>query len=67
MTLVTLFLVFLVLKLTSVIGWSWFWVFLPLGVHAAIWAIAVVITLTTKSRFERRFMAEFRRGKDGWP
>ena len=38
-----LFLVFLVLKLTHVIDWSWWWVTAPLWGVFALWAIAVVI------------------------
>lgn len=32
----TLFIVFLVLKLTGVISWSWWWVFAPLWIPALV-------------------------------
>lgn len=32
-----LFIVFLVLKLTHVIAWSWIWITAPLWVAASIW------------------------------
>lgn len=35
----TLFFTFLILKLTGVITWSWWWVFAP------IWAIAVLVLI----------------------
>ena len=38
-----LFLVFLVLKLTSVIDWSWWWVTAPLWIHAAICLLLLII------------------------
>ena len=34
-----LFLVFMVLKLTEVIDWSWFWVTAPIWFGIAIWAL----------------------------
>lgn len=39
--LALLTLVFLVLKLTGVIGWSWWWVFSPLWLPAAL-VIAII-------------------------
>jgi hypothetical protein len=41
-----LFLVFLVLKLTGVIGWSYWWVTAPLWVGAAFVAAAWIFVLT---------------------
>lgn len=38
-----LFIVFLVLKLTHVIDWSWWWVTAPLWVGAAVGAVAVIL------------------------
>jgi phosphoglycerol transferase MdoB-like AlkP superfamily enzyme len=38
-----LFLVFLVLKLTDVIDWSWWWVTAPLWVPVAFTLVAVLI------------------------
>lgn len=38
-----LFLVFLVLKLTDVIGWSWWWVTAPLWVPVAIGVLLLTV------------------------
>ncbi len=38
-----LFLVFLVLKLTGFISWSWWWVSAPLWVPVALWAGLMVV------------------------
>ncbi len=38
-----LFIVFLVLKLTGVIAWSWWWVTAPLWIPAAIWGVVIVV------------------------
>jgi hypothetical protein len=40
-----LFVVFLVLKLTHTIDWSWFFVFLPLALEAVIDGLILLITL----------------------
>lgn len=40
-----LFLVFLVLKLTGVIAWSWWWVTCPLWIGLAIGGILLVVGL----------------------
>lgn len=40
-----LFIVFLVLKLTGVIGWSWWWVTAPLWVGAILFIALVVLTV----------------------
>lgn len=44
-----LFLVFLVLKLTGVISWSWWWVtaplWIPFGIVLAILVVGVVIAI----------------------
>lgn len=34
-----LFVVFLILKLTGVIGWSWWWVTAPIWVPFALWLV----------------------------
>ena len=36
-TFESVFIVFLVLKLTNVIDWSWWWVTSPLWIYAALW------------------------------
>ena len=48
-----LFVVFLVLKLTGVIGWSWWWVTGPLWIPAVIVIIAfavICVVATVKRR-----------------
>jgi hypothetical protein len=40
-----LFLIFLVLKLTGVIAWSWFWVTCPLWAGLALIAVIALFTL----------------------
>lgn len=38
-----LFVVFLVLKLTHYIDWSWWWVTSPLWIGFALWLVLVII------------------------
>ena len=38
-----LFLVFLVLKLTGYIGWSWWWVTAPMWIPAAVFLVAALL------------------------
>jgi len=38
-------IVFIVLKLTSVIDWSWWWVLAPLWISAALWILAMAVLL----------------------
>lgn len=40
-----LFVVFLVLKLTHVIGWSWWWVTAPLWIPAALGVLAIPVLI----------------------
>lgn len=40
------FLVFLILKLTNLIGWSWWWVTSPLWIVAAIIILLSIISWT---------------------
>ncbi len=40
-----LFIVFLVLKLTGVIGWSWWWVTSPLWVGTILFIALVALTV----------------------
>ena len=40
-----LFIVFLVLKLTGVIEWSWWWVTAPLWCGVALWIVILVLVL----------------------
>ena len=43
-----LFLIFLVLKLTNQIDWSWWWVTSPLWIAIAILLVLIVIAFVTK-------------------
>lgn len=36
-------IVFIVLKLTKVIAWSWIWVLAPIWIPMAIWLVLVVL------------------------
>lgn len=45
-----LFLVFLVLKLTHVIAWSWLWVTAPLWIGAILFVLAFVVVVVAKVR-----------------
>lgn len=38
-----LFLIFLVLKLTNEIHWSWWWITAPLWITAVVWLIFIII------------------------
>ena len=53
-----LFLVFMILKLTGVIDWSWFYVTLPLWIPAALYtfivAVLLIITVIAGKIEERR-------------
>ena len=40
-----LFLIFLVLKLTGTITWSWLWVLAPIWIPVAFWLIIVIISI----------------------
>jgi hypothetical protein len=54
-----LFIVFLILKLTNVIDWSWFWVVFPLWIGPAvvlsialiIGIIALIVSCVSKRRY----------------
>lgn len=48
-----LFITFLVLKLTGVIGWSWWWVTAPLWVAATITCILFAGTVAVMAWVER--------------
>lgn len=50
---VGLTLVFLVLKLTGIMSWSWWAVTLPLLVYAAILAIMFIITMCVDFHYQR--------------
>lgn len=44
-------LVFIVLKLTGVVGWSWIWVLAPVWASALLWLgiIAVIVLIDRRS------------------
>lgn len=42
---IVLCLVFFILKMTDTIDWSWWWVFAPLWIPAALIAVVLVVTL----------------------
>jgi len=49
-----IFLVFLVLKLTNTVDWSWFWVVSPLIVPFALvilWLVVYIIIITFSKRY----------------
>lgn len=47
---IILFTVFLILKLTHVIDWSWWWITSPLWIGAILVVIALVIFLVTANK-----------------
>ena len=44
---INLFMIFLVLKLTNLINWSWLWVIAPLWIPLGIVTIVIIIVLIT--------------------
>lgn len=61
---VTLFIVFLVLKLVGVIDWSWWWVTAPLWIPAALLiAISIIAFIVL---FIIHIIRYFYRRKRGW-
>jgi hypothetical protein len=49
-----LFLIFLVLKLTNYINWSWWWVTAPLWITAILYIVIVTIFINFIQRRGRR-------------
>jgi uncharacterized membrane protein YtjA (UPF0391 family) len=49
-----LFLIFLVLKLTNYIDWSWWWVTAPLWITAILYIVIVTIFIKFFQRRRRR-------------
>lgn len=49
-----LFLVFLVLKLTHVVAWSWWWVTAPLWLSAVVFVCVVLAVAVHGARSSRR-------------
>lgn len=50
-----LFLVFLVLKLTNVIDWSWWWVTAPLWIHAIMAVLVLIAVFVFKEYIRRKY------------
>ena len=60
----TVFIIFLILKLTGVIAWSWWWVTCPLWIEAvfalafwlciAIFGVSVATVVGTARKFKRK-------------
>ncbi|GAA0687906.1 hypothetical protein ISN75_14000 [Dyella marensis] len=44
----SLFVVFVVLKLTKVITWSWWWIASPLWIAALLWLLIVGIAIWSR-------------------
>ena len=44
----TIFLVFLILKLTHVVEWSWWWIFSPYLIPIGIFLIIIILSLISK-------------------
>ena len=47
-----LFMVFLVLKLTGEIDWSWWWVTSPLWIPLSLMVVITLIVMTVINRFK---------------
>lgn len=62
---ITLFLVFLILKLAHVITWSWWWVTSPLWIDAALTVVVVTLIFTGAIAafgiFDRKSKTTYRR------
>ena len=63
-----LLLIFIVLKLTKVINWSWLWVLSPLWIHALILLIGIGLKawLEAKDSDNYKRKSEAERYKDKW-
>lgn len=55
-----LFITFLVLKLTGVIDWSWWWVTAPLWIGLALFVVVAGLGFLLFRRFERKHFSDFR-------
>lgn len=59
-----LLVVFIVLKLTGNIGWSWWWVLSPLWISAAVAVVAIVVVAAYQRVEDNRRVADvIRRGR----
>lgn len=46
--LTTIFLILLILKLTHVVEWSWWWIFSPYLIPIGIFLIIIILSLISK-------------------
>lgn len=53
-------LVFIVLKLTHVIDWSWLWVLAPIWIPAAIAAVILLVIVAAAAAAEVKLQMEFK-------
>lgn len=51
-----LFVVFLILKLTHTISWSWWWVTCPLWIGAALWLLFFLLSILFMGMMANAFM-----------
>jgi len=56
-----LFIIFLVLKLTKLITWSWWWVFSPLWISALLFIAAIIIAALIGKSIIKKFKLFSRR------
>ena len=47
---VILTIVFIVLKLTNVIAWSWLWVLAPIWIPTALWLLIIVVYMLISTK-----------------
>lgn len=56
-----LFLVFLILKLTAVVLWSWWWVISPIWIPAAIGIIMLIISIIRVVLYVKEYNRQYNR------
>lgn len=56
-------IVFIVLKLTGVISWSWWWVFSPIWIDLLLAGIFILIAVAINHAEERRLYGRSKRWK----
>lgn len=57
--LLVLTIVFIILKVTNVIAWSWWLVFLPLFIEIGLLAIAIIIMLIITKKYGANLTVTF--------
>lgn len=55
---IIIFIIFLILKLTKVIDWSWWWITSPLWVGTIVFLILVMYFYTMKSRYDQKIKSD---------